>query len=149
MQARRQELEGEASRDSVDLASAIDYHAPKEPKKYTEDFGGAVTLSGPIEGKKMTNYVMDKEKLKEILLSHKSFLSMKCRELISKGVDLSKITYKESDKLTDEFIETMIHKLSVDDLLDKVDEVMEKNVGFNSKEAMKRKKQSLLKKTVS
>lgn len=87
----------------------------------------------------MTNYIIDKEKLKEILLGHKSFISIKCRELASKGVDLSKMTYKESDKLTDEFIEIMINSLPVDSLLDQVDEVMKSTVGYTSKEMMDRK----------
>lgn len=89
----------------------------------------------------MTNYVIDKEKLKEILLGHKSFISLKCCELSSQGIDISKITYKESDKFTDEFIDIVINTLPVDALLDKVDEVMKKTVGYTSKEMMNRKEQ--------
>jgi len=61
----------------------------------------------------MTNYVMDKEKLKEILLMHKTFLSKKCHYLLSQNVDITKLTFKETEKFTDEFIESMITHLPI------------------------------------
>lgn len=87
----------------------------------------------------MSNYIIDKQKLKEILLMHKTFISQKCQKLMSKGVDVRKLTYKETDKFTDEFIDTMISKLPIDSILDQVDEVMKKTVGYTSKEFMKEK----------
>lgn len=82
----------------------------------------------------MTNYIVDKEKLKEILLMHKTFISKKCHELKNKGIDVTKLTYRETNKFTEEFIDTMITHLPVDSLLDQVDEIMKKTVGYTSKE---------------
>lgn len=87
----------------------------------------------------MTNYVINKEKLKEILLLHKTFISNKCQELMRKGIDVTKLTYQETDKFTDAFIETMINKLPIDFMLDQVDEVMKQTVGYTSREIMDRK----------
>ncbi|CAB4166438.1 hypothetical protein UFOVP844_29 [uncultured Caudovirales phage] len=89
----------------------------------------------------MTNYVLDRPKLREILLLHKSFISKKCHDLIAEGVDISKLTYRETDKFTDEFIDTMIKSLPVDSLLDQVDVVMKETVGFTSKEMMEKHEQ--------
>ena len=63
----------------------------------------------------MTNYIIDREKLKEILLAHKTFISQRCKKLIAQGVDISKITYGETKKFTDEFIDTMIKELPLDE----------------------------------
>lgn len=84
----------------------------------------------------MKNYIMNKEKLREVLLGHKTFISHKCRALMEQGVDIQKLTYKETDKFTDEYIDTMIQSLEVYKLLDQVDEVMEKTLGFNSKDEL-------------
>ena len=59
--------------------------------------------------------------------------------MIAKGVDISKMTYKESDKLTDEFVEIMINNIPVDSLLDQVDAVMKHTVGYTTREMMDRK----------
>lgn len=84
----------------------------------------------------MKNYIMSKEKLKEVLLGHKTFFSQKCRILMEQGVDIYKLTYQDTNKFTDEYIDTMIQSLEVDKLLDQVDEVMEKTLGFNSKDEL-------------
>lgn len=55
----------------------------------------------------MTNYIVDREKLKEILLAHKTYISQRCQKLIAEGVDVSKLTYGETKKFTDEFIDTI------------------------------------------
>ena len=84
----------------------------------------------------MTNYIVDREKLKEILLAHKTYISQRCQKLIAQGVDVSKLTYGETKKFTDEFIDTMIDKLPLDSLLDKVDEALLKTTGTTSKDHM-------------
>lgn len=84
----------------------------------------------------VTNYIIDKEKLKEILLAHKTFVSQRIMKLKESGVDITRITYRESEKFTDEFIETMINKLPLDNLLDKVDEALIKTTGKSSKDFM-------------
>lgn len=81
----------------------------------------------------MTNFILDKEKLREILLEHKHFISQKVKTLIAQGIDVRNLTFAETNKFTDEFIETMIKKLPVDNLLDEIDEFMEKTLGYNSK----------------
>jgi uncharacterized protein YpiB (UPF0302 family) len=87
----------------------------------------------------MTNYIMDRDKLKEILLLHKTFISQKCQKLLSEGVDISKLTYRETKKFTDEFIDTMINPLDVDSLLDEIDEVLMKTTGKTSKDYVSKK----------
>lgn len=84
----------------------------------------------------MTNYIVDREKLKEILLAHKTFISQRCKKLIAEGVDISKLTYVDTKKITDEFIDTMIDKLPLDSLLDKVDEALLKTTVTTSKDHM-------------
>lgn len=84
----------------------------------------------------MTNYIVDRDKLKEILLAYKTFISQKCQELIVQGVDVSKLTYGETKKFADEFIDTMIDKIPLDSLLDKVDETLLKTTGTTSKDYM-------------
>ncbi len=74
----------------------------------------------------MTNYIVDREKLKEILLAHKTFISQRCQKLIAEGVDISKLTYGDTKKFTDEFIDTMIDKLR--HFLMEFDEALEKAV---------------------
>jgi predicted transcriptional regulator len=69
---------------------------------------------------------MDRDKLKEILLAHKSYISKVVKNLISKGIDPSKLTYKETDKITDEFIDTIINKIPIDIVLNKIDEYLAK-----------------------
>lgn len=81
----------------------------------------------------MTNYVLDKENLKLVLLAHKAFVSDRIMKWKEEGRDLATITYRESDKITDEFIEKMINQLPIDTLLDQVDEVMRKTMGTDSK----------------
>ncbi len=70
----------------------------------------------------MTNYILDREKLKEVLLGHKSFVAAKCRDLIREGVDLTRVPLNVSEGFTDEFIDTQIKSLPVDTILDKVEE---------------------------
>ncbi len=87
----------------------------------------------------MTNYIIDRKKLKEILLMHKNFVSAKAKKLVEQGVDITKLTYRDTEKLTDEFIDTMINGLPLDDLLDQVDVVMKSTVGYTSKDALRYK----------
>jgi hypothetical protein len=84
----------------------------------------------------MTNYMIDRNKLKEILLSHKAFISQRCKKLISQGVNVSTLTYGETEKFTDEFIDTIIDVLPLDSLLDEVDELLNKTIGKKSKDYM-------------
>lgn len=88
----------------------------------------------------MKNYILNKQQLKEILLQHKTFFSNKVKDLIAKGIDISKLTYRETNKFTDEFIEKIIDDLPIDSLLDQVDEVMQQTVGYTSKEVIEERK---------
>ncbi len=51
---------------------------------------------------------MDREKLKEILLGHKKFFHDKCVKLLAQNVDITKLTYRDTNKITDEYIDTII-----------------------------------------
>ncbi len=57
----------------------------------------------------MTNYTLDREKLKEILLAHESFMKNRYNKLIYQGMDISKLTDREKEKFTEEFVETLIN----------------------------------------
>ncbi len=87
----------------------------------------------------MTNYILDREKLKEILLAHKTFISEKCKKLIEDGIDIHKLTYGETKKFTDEFIDSYINELPVDSILDEVDEILKKITDKNTDEFLKDK----------
>jgi hypothetical protein len=87
----------------------------------------------------MTNYVVDKKKLREILLAHKTFISQRCQILSSQGIDIRKLTYGETNKFTDEFIEEIINELPIDTILDDVDRVTKATMGFSSKEILEKR----------
>lgn len=91
----------------------------------------------------MTNYVIDRQKLKEILLHHKSFIHKRCQKLIMEGVDITKLTYRETNKITDEYIDTMIHDLPIDHLLDEIEVALKKTTGKTSEDYIKEYHQSL------
>lgn len=84
----------------------------------------------------MKKYVIDRDKLKEILLAHKTFVSNRCRDLMAQGVDVTKLTYGDTKKITDEFIDTMIDSLPVDEILDQLDEGLKKMGLPTTKEQM-------------
>lgn len=79
------------------------------------------------------NYILNREELKNVILSAKTYIANICREMIKNGQDPTKLTYGQTDKIIDEFIDTL-PELKVDDLLDKVDEVLIKSTGKNSRE---------------
>lgn len=85
----------------------------------------------------MTNYILDREKLNEILLGHKTFISQKCRDLAAQGIDLTKLTYRETDKFTEEYIDTIIKHMPVETMLDDIDEALSKSGLKSSKEYLK------------
>ncbi len=85
----------------------------------------------------MTNYIIDREKLKEILLGHKTFIAQRCQKLIAEGVDISKLTYRETKKITDEYIDTIIKHMPVETMLDDIDEALSKIGLKSSKEYLK------------
>ena len=72
----------------------------------------------------MTHYILDREKLNEILLGHKTFISQKCRDLAAQGVDLTKLTYRETDKFTEEYIDTIIKSFPVEKMMDDIDKLL-------------------------
>ena len=85
----------------------------------------------------MVNYIMDREKLKEVLLGHKTFIALKCKKLMSEGVDVAQLTYRETDKFTDEYINTIIKRMPVETMLDDVDKVLSMAGLKNSKTYLK------------
>lgn len=85
----------------------------------------------------MTNYILDREKLKEILLGHKTFVADRCRKMIEQGIDVTKLTYRETKKITDEYIDTIIKHMPVETMLDDIDEALSKTGLKSSKEYLK------------
>jgi len=85
----------------------------------------------------MTNYILDREKLKEILLGHKTFVSDRCRKFLSEGIDITQLTYRDTKKITDEYIDTIIKHMPVETMLDDIDEALSKSGLKSSKEYLK------------
>lgn len=79
----------------------------------------------------MTDYIMNRDKLKEVLLGHKTFIATKCRELMAQGVDVTKLTYRETDKFTDEYIDTIIKSFPVERMMNDIDKLL-KDAGLKS-----------------
>lgn len=89
-------------------------------------------------------YILSREDLKNVILGAKTFISHKCREMIDKGQDPNKLTYRQTDAIIDEFIDS-IKELNMEDVLDQIDEVREKKTGINTRELLKRALQLCLK----
>ncbi len=85
------------------------------------------------------SYILSREDLKNIIVGSKSFIGHKCREMIRQGKDPSKLTYRQTDAMIDEFIDS-IKEIKMEDVLDQVDEVLEKTTGINTRELLNRKK---------
>jgi hypothetical protein len=79
------------------------------------------------------NYILNREELKNVIMAAKSYIANICREMISKGQDPTKLTRRETDKIIDEFIDSL-PKMKVDVILDKVDEVLLKTTGLTSRD---------------
>lgn len=76
---------------------------------------------------------MNREELKNIILGAKTYIADFCRKMISEGKDPTKLTYRETDKVIDDYIDSL-KELKLDDLLDNVDEALLKTTGMCSRE---------------
>ena len=83
------------------------------------------------------SYILSKEDLKNVILGAKTFIAHKCREMVEKGQDPTKLTYRQTDAIIDEFIDSLI-ELKIEDVLDQVDRVLEKTTGIKTGELLKR-----------
>jgi len=81
-------------------------------------------------------YIFYKQDIINLLLNYKSHLSNKFKELVAEGKDPRYSTYKEIIKWTEEFFEETMKdgEVTVDSLLDKVDEVLAKTHGMTSRQ---------------
>lgn len=82
------------------------------------------------------DYILSRQDLKNVIIGAKSFLAQKCIEMISRGEDPRKATYKQTDALIDEFIDSL-KEVRMENMLDKLDEIIEKTSGVNIKEFSK------------
>ncbi len=83
------------------------------------------------------SYILSREDLRNVIIGAKTFIAHKCREMIEKGQDPTKLTYRQTDAIIDEFIDSL-KELKMEDVLDQVDEVLEKTTGINTRELLKR-----------
>lgn len=83
------------------------------------------------------SYVLSREDLRNVILGAKTFIANRCREMIAKGQDPTKLTYRQTDAIIDEFIDSL-KELRMEDVLDKVDEVLQQTHGINSKDLLEK-----------
>lgn len=86
------------------------------------------------------SYILSREDLKNVITGAKNFIGHKCREMIEKGQDPTKLTYRQTDAIIDEFIDS-ITELKMEEILDLVDEVLQETRGINIKELLKKASQ--------
>lgn len=82
---------------------------------------------------KNKNYIMNREELKNVILGAKSYIADFCREMIAQGKDPTKLTYRQTDQVIEDYIDSL-QEIKIDDILDNVDEVLLKTTGFCSRE---------------
>jgi len=81
----------------------------------------------------MKNYILNREELKNVIMAAKTYIGKYCREMIERGEDPTKLTYRQTDQVLEEFIDS-IPEMKVDHILDKVDEILLKTTGLTSRD---------------
>ncbi len=84
------------------------------------------------------NYILNREELKNVILGAKTYIAGVCRGMIERGEDPTKLTRAQTDKVIDEYIDS-IPELKIDELLDTVDDVLFKTTGMSSREFREKK----------
>jgi seryl-tRNA(Sec) selenium transferase len=83
------------------------------------------------------DYILSREDLKKVILGAKTFIAQRCREMLARGEDPTKLTYRQTDAAIEEYIDSL-KEIKMEEVLDRVDEVLEKTTGINTRELLKR-----------
>ena len=83
------------------------------------------------------SYILSRENLRDVIIGAKTFIAKRCVDMLQRGEDPTKLTYRQTDAIIDEYIDSL-KEIKMEDVLDKVDEVLEKTTGINTKELLKK-----------
>lgn len=83
------------------------------------------------------DYILSRQDLKNVIIGAKTFIAERCREMIARGQDPTKLTYRQTDAVIDDYIDSL-KEVKLEEVLDKVDEILEHTTGISINELLKR-----------